>query len=374
MIIESLAIAQFVGGALWGVLPAFLLSVGFGVLIRALKLDGLIRQAVEARVGVAVLAATAVGAFSPLCSCTVIPVVSGLLLGGVPLAPVMAFWVASPTMDPEMFALTVATLGWPLAIVRLAATLVLSLGAGYLTLALTRSGLLGADILRLVEARKPASSPSLLVLATGPLPVTVAAASGPGRTLPIAGGSQPLTVVGGDCCSAPVIPVATSCCGSAGAGAASASEARGWVSFVARRVGEIDWPTFGRDMAVQTWRLGRWLVLAFVLEAVMIRYVPQASIAGVLGEGSWLAVPMAALVGIPLYLNNVSALPIVSGLLDQGMQPGAALAFLIAGPVTTVPAMSAVWGVVRPRVFGLYVGVALLGAVLLGALTNVLLG
>ena len=41
----------------------------------------------------------------------------------VPLAPVMSFWVASPTMDPEMFALTVATLGWPLAVVRLGATL-----------------------------------------------------------------------------------------------------------------------------------------------------------------------------------------------------------------------------------------------------------
>jgi len=115
-------------------------------------------------------------------------------------------------------------------------------------------------------------------------------------------------------------------------------------------------------------------VLAFVLEAVMLRYVPQATIAGVVGEGSAFAVVLAALVGIPLYLNNVSALPIVSGLLAQGMQPGAAIAFLIAGPVTTVPAMSAVWGVVRPPVFALYVAVALVGAVVLGALTNVLLG
>lgn len=70
----------------------------------------------------------------------------------------------------------------------------------------------------------------------------------------------------------------------------------------------------------------------------------------------------------------MSALPIVSGLLAQGMQPGAAIAFLIAGPVTTVPAMSAVWGVVRPRVFVLYLSISLLGAVILGAVTNVVLG
>jgi len=49
-------------------------------------------------------------------------------------------------------------------------------------------------------------------------------------------------------------------------------------------------------------------------------------------------------------------------------------AFLIAGPVTTVPAMSAVWGVVTRRVFALYLGVLLVGAVVLGWLTNLVLG
>ena len=83
---------------------------------------------------------------------------------------------------------------------------------------------------------------------------------------------------------------------------------------------------------------------------------------------------LAALIGIPLYLNNVAALPIVSGLLAQGMQPGAAIAFLISGPVTTVPAMSAVWGVVTRRVFALYLAVSLVGAVVLGWLTNLVLG
>jgi uncharacterized protein len=116
--------------------------VTLGVLVRALKLDGAIRRAFSHRVGVSILFATAVGAFSPFCSCTVIPLVAGLLIGGVPLAPVMAFWVASPKMDPEIFALSVGFLGWDLAAIRLISTLLLSLGAGYLTLALTRGGLL----------------------------------------------------------------------------------------------------------------------------------------------------------------------------------------------------------------------------------------
>ena len=48
------------------------------------------------------------------------------------------------------------------------------------------------------------------------------------------------------------------------------------------------------------------------------------------------------------------------------MSEGAALAFLIAGPASTVPAMVAVWSLVRPRVFALYVGIALLGATVFG--------
>jgi uncharacterized protein len=77
-------------------------------------------------------------------------------------------------------------------------------------------------------------------------------------------------------------------------------------------------------------------------------------------------------VGVPLYLSNISALPIVSGLLTQGMQPGAAIAFLIAGPVTTVPAMTAVWGIARRQVFVLYLAVGLLGALAAGIVTNLL--
>jgi hypothetical protein len=56
------------------------------------------------------------------------------------------------------------------------------------------------------------------------------------------------------------------------------------------------------------------------------------------------------------------------------MQPGAAIAFLIAGPVTTIPAMTAVYGVVQRRVFVLYLSVGLFGAMVMGVATNLILG
>lgn len=75
-----------------------------------------------------------------------------------------------------------------------------------------------------------------------------------------------------------------------------------------------------------------------------------------------------ALLGVPAYTSNLTALPMMSGLLAQGMAPAAALAFLIAGPTTTLPAMAAVWGLASRRVFVLYISFSLLGAVVLGYL------
>ncbi len=349
---DLVAVAQFVGTAVWQVWPLFLISVLFSVLIRALKLDGVIRRVFNANVGTAILLATVVGAFSPFCSCTVVPVIAGLVLSGVPLAPIMSFWVASPTMDPEIFTLSVGILGWPLAFARLAATLVLSLAAGYLTLALTNTALFAHFRPRKGRQREtavPPPPPTSSVV----MPMTLAAAGMPAAQA--------------------TIDLAVSCTGTTVCSPRT-STTTGWRQQIATSLRQIEWPEFGWQVARQSWLLGRWLLLAFVMEALIILYVPQEAIAAVLGEGNVFAVPLAALIGIPLYLSNFTALPLVSGLLAQGMQPGAAIAFLIAGPVTTIPAMTAVYGVVQKRVFVLYLGIGLFGAMAMGLVTNLLLG
>lgn len=69
-----------------------------------------------------------------------------------------------------------------------------------------------------------------------------------------------------------------------------------------------------------------------------------------------------------MYLGTLSALPIVAGLLSQGIQPGAAITFLIAGPVTMIPAMT-----VERKVFALYLTIGLLSSILAGTLVNLVL-
>ena len=356
---EIVAIVQFVATAVWQVWPLFLASIILSVLIRTLKLDGVIRRAFHANVGTAIVLATLVGAFSPFCSCTVVPVVAGLLLSGVPLAPVMAFWIASPTMDPEIFTLSVGVLGWPLALARLGATLILSLAAGFITLALSNSALL-AQVLAGKKGRSAAAesnSPATFgVASSNTIPLVAINAGVPAGRPPE---TYETTAANAGACAV---------C----AGAAVRPEPGRFDSAVID-LKQIDWSLFAYEVGRQSWLLGRWLLLAFLLEALITRYVPQSAIAGILGEGNILAVPLAALIGVPLYLSNFTALPIVSGLLAQGMQPGAAIAFLIAGPVTTIPAMTAVYGIVHKRVFALYIAIGLLGAMFLGFAANILL-
>ncbi|MEX2424742.1 MAG: permease [Acidimicrobiia bacterium] len=317
-----LELLEFVAFNALAIAPWFFLSIGLGVVVRTLRLADGMRAAFRRRPIPAILLAVAIGAFAPFCSCTVVPVVAGLLTAGIPLAPVMSFWVASPTMDPEIFTFTVSMLGWELATVRLVATLVLSTAAGVGVHVLSRRGSFQNPLLRQPDAACGSDE--------GACP----------STNPERGGVAVLTP-----------PRAT----------------------IRTRVANLDIKSLVREIGRESWMLGRWLLVAFALEGVILETVPQEAIAATLGGANAWSVPLAAVIGVPLYVSNFTALPIVSGLLGQGMSAGAAIAFLLAGPVTTIPAMLAVRSLVRRDVFVYYLAVGLVGATALGFLTGAIL-
>jgi uncharacterized membrane protein YraQ (UPF0718 family) len=118
--------------------------------------------------------------------------------------------------------------------------------------------------------------------------------------------------------------------------------------------------------------LGKWLAVAFLLESLMLAWVPAELIATSIGGNGWLTVLGATLVGVPAYLNGYAALPLVGGLIEQGMAPGAGMAFLLAGGVTSIPAAIAVYALARPPVFLAYLTFAFLGALAAGLLFGLL--
>ncbi|MCV6596214.1 MAG: permease [Mangrovicoccus sp.] len=300
------------GPVIWGTLGSFahtLPFILFAVLavayLKAAGAEQVLARAFEGPQWRMIVLAALLGGLSPFCSCEVIPFVAALLAVGVPLAPVMAFWLASPLMDPAMFAITAGTLGFDFAMGKTLAAVALGILGGAVAM-LARNSAVFADPLR--AAPQSCSNTSCC---SGPKPFT----------------SQPV------------------------------------------------WRFWQKPERAQTFRatatenllfLGKWLLLAYLLESLMTRYVPADWIAGLLGGQGVGPILLGALVGAPAYLNGYAAVPLIAGLLEQGMKPGAAMSFVIAGGVSCIPAAVAVWALVKPRVFAAYIGLALSGAVLAG--------
>ncbi len=292
----------FAIGALGRTAPFILFAVAAVAYMKATGAENLLAKAFEGRETRMIVMAALLGGLSPFCSCQVIPFIAALLAMGAPLSAVMAFWLASPLMDPAMFSITSGTLGFDFAIAK--------------TLAAVSVGLLGGFGTMLFK-----SSPVF---------------ANPLREKPQVGG----------------------CCGVK----KPFSDKPQWKFWQ-----ESERRLAFRDSAVENGVfLLKWLTLAYVLESLMIRYVPAEMVASVLGGEGLLPILLGALVGAPAYLNGYAAVPLVDALLDQGMAQGAAMSFVIAGGVSSIPAAVAVWALVKPRVFAAYLGYAILGATLAG--------
>ena len=390
---EILRIGDFIVEAFLHIWPYLVVTIPLAVAVQMSGASKYIKRAFQAKPMTAIVLATVVGAFSPFCSCGVIPVIASLLISGVPLAPVMSFWIASPSMDPEIFFLSVGMIGWDLAVWRLVATLVLSFAAGLITHALMEKRWLGH---RILQSRQQKPVQNLLGLIKSHLnklkkavPAAPASDYGMPQSIPISASQVHLMGITAPSNPLPVaaqFPTCTSCdsdkpitvdplqqlvidsgpttnegcCNSSPGDDEPGSSTD---SFRIRLLKE----TLGA-----TWMVTKFMALAFLLEGLITLYVPERWITGALGSGNPLTIVTAALLGVPAYTTSLTALPMIGGLLSQGMNPAAALAFLVAGPVTTLPAMAAVWPLVVRRVFVLYVSFALGGAVLVGYIYNIM--
>ncbi len=298
---QAVRSAAFTLDAFIWLLPFLLASVLLAAWLRAAGADRVIGATVARTPMRAVVLAAAAGAFSPFCSCGVVPLIAALLAAGVPLPAVMAFWVASPLMDPEMFILMWAQLTLGFTLVKTAAAFGLGLAAGCVTLAAERAGLFGAPLRAALSCR--------------------------------------------GCGTGALAPVALR-----------------WAFWTEpeRRA------TFAAETRSVGLFLAKWLLLAFAIESLMVVWLPPQLIAGNLGGESSLAVPLSVVLGVPAYLNGFAAVPLIGELMSMGMAPGAALAFLVAGGVTSLPAAMAVFALVRPPVFLWYLLIALLGSLAVG--------
>ena len=298
---------RFVLEALVSIAPFLALAVAIAAFAAASGADRLVARVFSGSPVRTITLAALFGALSPFCSCGVIPIIAAMLRAGVPLAPVMAFWLASPVMDPEMFVLTAAGVGTGFAVAKTVAAAGMGLLGGFAVLALQHGGGLQRPLADLSDGSGGGCGPSF----------------DPGRPASVAW--------------------------------------RFW-----REPGRR--AEFRRVTLTTGAFLAKWLAIAFLAESLMMAYVPASWVAAAVGGGSAFAIPLAAVVGVPTYLNGYAAIPLIAGLIEMGMSGGAALAFATAGAVSCIPAAIAVWALVRRSVFVLYLGLGLGGAMLAGLL------
>jgi uncharacterized membrane protein YraQ (UPF0718 family) len=115
-----------------------------------------------------------------------------------------------------------------------------------------------------------------------------------------------------------------------------------------------------------------YILLGIAVGAGAHGFVPDEYLAGALGNQNWYSVPLAILVGIPLYSNAAGIIPIVSVLIEKGVTLGTALAFMMSVIGLSLPEIIILKKVLKWQLIGIFVGVVALGIVIVGLIFNYL--
>jgi uncharacterized membrane protein YraQ (UPF0718 family) len=102
-------------------------------------------------------------------------------------------------------------------------------------------------------------------------------------------------------------------------------------------------------------------------------YVPENFMASIMGKGVWWSVPVAVLLGVPMYSNAAGIIPVVQALLGKGAALGTVLAFMMAVIALSLPEAIILRKVLKPRLLAVFFGVVSLGIMAVGFLFNAIM-
>ena len=115
-----------------------------------------------------------------------------------------------------------------------------------------------------------------------------------------------------------------------------------------------------------------YLLIGIAIGAFIYGYVPESLVIKIAGPKNPFAIPVAALIGVPLYIRAETAIPIAVALINKGMSVGAAIALIIGGAGMAIPEMSMLAAIFKKRLVGAVVGIVFLTAVIGGYIFNVI--
>lgn len=323
------------------------------ILVLGILIAGALRVYVDAermkrwllnRPALSIPATVAFGAFTPFCACGTMAVVLGMLASSLPWGAVMAFLTSSPLMSPDEFVMISGILGLRFALALTISSVLIGVGAGYAANTLQNKTAFFADQLRFSDTKKrPATRKG----------TATNAALRSARFIPSASYSGSASA---SCCAG---TQAGTCCIKA-----EPIKPASLVAALFRRL-KLD------ELAETIFEIGIKkilpLFLAFAAIGFLInRFVPAVWVTAIFGAKNIFAVPIAAIVGLPLYVNGSAAIPLMNSLMQAGVSPGAMLAFMITGPGTSAGVIAGVSSILKPRAIAFYIVCLMIGGIVLG--------
>ena len=235
--------------------------------------------------------AALLGSITPFCSCSTIPFLKGLLRARAGFGPMMVFLFASPLLNPIIIGLFVVTLGIQVALFYFVMALGVSVVAGFVL------EKLGFEKYIKPEAYQDSTKAACCSAAPKVEPTATS------------------------CCApqqAAIVPEATvSCCsGDAAVLALETAEPSRWKS-----VWDATWKDFKQVFP--------YLLLGISIGSFIYGFIPTELIAKYAGENKWYAIPIAAVIGIPLYIRAEAVIPLSAALVQKGMALGSVMALII---------------------------------------------
>lgn len=253
-----------------------------------------IKSILSSRKGKGYIIAALLGSITPFCSCSTIPFLKGLLRARAGFGPMMVFLFASPLLNPVIIGLFVLTFGIEVALFYFLVAIIVAVTAGFVLEKLGFEKYVRPEAYEVIESSSCGTSCGTKKeeLATSCCNSTL----------------EPATATG--CDSA---PAATFCCGS---DPDVNKEDNRWM-----RIWRSTWKDFKQVFP--------YLLLGISLGAFIYGFMPTDLIVEYAGEGSWYAIPIAAIIGIPLYIRAEAVIPLSAALVAKGMALGSVMALII---------------------------------------------
>ena len=117
--------------------------------------------------------------------------------------------------------------------------------------------------------------------------------------------------------------------------------------------------------------IGKWVIIGILMAGMITYIIPDALFESYL-TNNFIAILVMLIAGIPMYVCATASTPIAAALVLKGLNPGAALVFLLAGPATNVASMSVVSGLLGKKSLVIYLGSIAICSIMLGFFTDML--